>query len=204
MDSVLNVPTLHGNRVRLEPLTRAHAPDLAGAADEDRRTFGFTWVPHSHEVDDYVASHLARAETGRFFPFAQVRVRDGQAVGCTAFWDPRTWPNRSDLCAVEIGFTWLGASAQRSGINVEAKYLLMTHAFERWQVARVDLKTDARNQRSRRAIAGIGAQFEGVLRNWSQSWVPGEEGKLRDSAMFSVTAADWPATKAALQARLDR
>jgi len=135
-------------------------------------------------------------------PFAQVRQSDGSAVGCTSYWDPRLWPGRSDLCAVEIGWTWLAASAQRSGINVEAKLLLFQHAFEIWGVARVDLKTDARNERSRRALEGLGARFEGVLRRWGPSHAPGEEGQLRDSAMFSVIASEWPATKAALRSRL--
>lgn len=135
-------------------------------------------------------------------PFAQIRQRDGRAVGCTAYWDPRFWPGRSELCAIEIGWTWLAASAQRTGINAEAKLLLLQHAFETLGVVRVDLKTDARNERSRRAIEGLGAQFEGVLRQWSPSHAPGEQGLLRDSAMFSVIACDWPPIKAALRRRL--
>jgi len=137
-------------------------------------------------------------------PFAQIRRADGRAVGCTAYWSPRLWPGRSELCAVEIGWTWLGASAQRSGINVEAKLLLMEHASESMEVTRVDLKTDARNQRSRKAIEGLGAIFEGVLRSWSQSHAPGEDGRLRDSAMFSVIASDWPTVKSRLRTRLNR
>ena len=135
-------------------------------------------------------------------PFAQIRKSDSRAVGCTAFWDPRRWPGRSDLCAIEIGWTWLSASAQRTGINLESKLMLMRHAFEVLGVVRVDLKTDARNQRSRTAIEALGAQFEGVLRNWSPSHAPGEEGLLRDSAMFSVTDADWPDVEATLRRRL--
>jgi RimJ/RimL family protein N-acetyltransferase len=131
-------------------------------------------------------------------------MRDGMAVGCTALWDPRTWPGRQDLRAIEIGWTWLAASAQGTGINAEAKLLLFTYAFETLGVTRVDLKTDARNQQSRRAMERLGARFEGVLRSWSPSWAPGEEGMLRDSAMFSVVAAEWPTVKSALGARLDR
>jgi N-acetyltransferase len=135
-------------------------------------------------------------------PFAQVRRADGRAVGCTSYLEPRYWPGRPDLCAVEIGWTWLAASAQGTGLNAEAKLLLLDHAFERLRVARVDFKTDARNTRSRRALAGLGARFEGVLRAWSPSRVPGEEGRLRDSAMFSVLAAEWPAVRSGLRARL--
>ncbi len=137
-------------------------------------------------------------------PLTQIREADGRAVGVTAYWDPRFWPGRSDLCAVEIGWTWLAASAQSTGINAEAKFLLLEHAFEKLGVARVDLKTDARNERSRRAIERLGARFEGVLRQWSPSHAPGEDGLLRDSAMFSVIAPEWPATKAALRRRLAR
>ncbi|MBT2232173.1 GNAT family N-acetyltransferase [Nonomuraea sp. NEAU-A123] len=197
----LDVPVLHGSSVRLEPLAMTHAPDLARAAEEDRSSYGFTLVPRAAEIEDYLAAQFARGNDG-LTPFAQVRTRDGMAVGCTAFWDPRTWPGRQDLHAIEIGWTWLAASAQGTGINAEAKLLLFTHAFETLGVARVDLKTDARNERSRRAIERLGARFEGVLRSWSPSWAPGEAGMLRDSAMFSVIAAEWPAVKSALHARL--
>lgn len=195
----LDVPVLHGSFVRLEPLTMSHASDLARAAEEDRSSYGFTMVPRAAEVRAYLAAQVAR---DGLTPFAQVRTRDEMAVGCTAFWDPRTWPDRQDLRAVEVGWTWLAASAHGTGINAEAKLLLSTYAFETLGVARVDLKTDARNERSRRAIERLGARFEGVLRSWSPSWAPGEAGMLRDSAMFSVVAAEWPTLKSALDARL--
>ncbi len=197
-----DVPVLHGSLVRLEPLSMRHAADLAAAVEEDRGAFAFTRVPRGPEVAEYLADQAERAERGTLVPFAQVRLADGRAVGCTACWDPRFWPGRAELCAVEIGWTWLAASAQRTGLNVEAKLLLMEYAFETLGVVRVDFKTDARNERSRRAIARLGATFEGVLRHWSPSHVPGEEGLLRDSAMFSVIAAEWAATKAALRDRL--
>jgi RimJ/RimL family protein N-acetyltransferase len=173
------------------------------AAEDDRSSYGFTFVPRASEVDDYIAAHLGRADGGQMVPFAQVRQTDGRAVGCTAYWDPRNWPERTELSAIMIGWTWLGASAQRTGINVEAKLLLFTHAFESLGVVRVDLSTDARNEVSRRALAGLGAQFEGVLRCWSPSHAPGEEGQLRDSAIFSVLASEWPAVKASLTTRLE-
>jgi N-acetyltransferase len=197
-------PVLCGNLVKLEPLSMSHAGDLAVAADEDRGTYEFTEVPRPEDVGAFIATHLERAESHKLVPFAQIRQEDGKAVGCTAYWDPRCWPGRSELCAVEIGWTWLAASAQRTGINVEAKLLLFEYAFETLGVARVDLKTDARNARSRRAIEHLGARFEGVLRSWSPSHAVGETGLLRDSAMFSVIANEWPATKATLFERLDR
>jgi N-acetyltransferase len=199
-----NLPVLAGARVRLEPLSRAHAADLRVAAEEDRDAYGFTTVPRADAVDEFIAARLERRDSGQGVPFAQVRQRDGRAVGITGLWEPRYWPGRDELCAAEIGSTWLAASAQRTGINAEAKFLLMEFAFETMNVARVDLKTDARNERSRRAIVGIGATFEGVLRQWSPSHVPGEEGLLRDSAMFSVIAGEWLRVKGALAARLRR
>jgi N-acetyltransferase len=201
MAFALDVPVLEGSLVRLEPLTTRHAADLAKVVDDDRSSYRYTLVPRADEVEEYLEAQLARAAEG-LVPFAQVRRRDESAVGCTAFWNPRTWPGRSALRAVEIGWTWLAGSAQGTGINTEAKLLLFTYAFETLGVARVDLKTDARNERSRRAIAGLGAHFEGVLRSWSTSRAPGEAGKLRDSAMFSVIAEEWPDVKSALAARV--
>lgn len=199
-----DVPVLEGALVRLEHLAEHHAADLASAAEEDRSSYGFTWVPRAAEVDAYVRTQLQRVAAGTMVAFAQVRADDQRAVGVTAYWDPRTWPERADLCAVEIGFTWLGASAQGTGVNTESKLLLLAQAFEAWRVERVDLKTDARNERSRRAIGGLGAHFEGVLRRWSRSWAPGEEGQLRDSAMFSVVSSEWPACRRRLEERLGR
>ncbi len=193
---------LSGSLVRLEPLSMRRAADLAIAADEDRSTYGFTYVPRRDQIENYIATLLARSDAEEFFPFAQVRQGDDRAIGCTSFGHLRRWPGMSGLSAVEIGWTWLSASAQGTGINKESKLLLLTQAFEGWGADRVDIKTDARNQRSRQAITGIGAGFEGVLRNWSPSHAPGEEGQLRDSAMFSIVAAEWPSAKSKLLRRI--
>ncbi len=192
---------LEGSLVRLEPLSSGHVPALARAAAEDRSTYAWASVPEAGEVAGYVAHRLAMAGAT---PFAQVRLSDGAAVGCTSYSNPRPWLDTGELFAVEIGGTWLAASAQRTGINTEAKLLLLTHAFDTLRLARVDWKTDARNQRSRQAIERLGARFEGVLRNWGPSHAAGEEGRLRDSAMFSVTAAEWPDVKSHLAGRLAR
>ncbi|MET9290598.1 GNAT family protein [Streptomyces sp. NPDC003077] len=204
MGFTLEGPVLEGALVRLEPLEHRHAADLAVAAEEDRSSYRFTWVPTAAEAEEYVDAQLARAAAGKMAPYAQVDRATGRAVGATSYWDPRLWPEGDRLRAIEVGFTWLAASAQGTGVNTEAKYLLFRHAFENWDVARLDLKTDARNGRSRAAIEGVGARFEGVLRNWSQSWAPGEDGRLRDSAIFSITAAEWPHCRAALEERMGR
>jgi len=203
-----DIPVLHGSLVRLEPLSVHHGADLAAAAEEDRGAYGFTVVPRAWEVEEFLAAHAGRAQDGMLAPFAQIRQADGRAVGVTAYWDPRFWPGRAGpgagLAAIDIGWTWLAASAQRTGINVEAKLLLCEYAFETLGVVRVGFSADARNERSRRAIEDLGARFEGILRHWSPSRAPGEEGLLRDSAIFSVIAREWPATKAALCRRLAR
>jgi N-acetyltransferase len=173
---------LRGALVRLEPLTEGHVPGLTLAAEEDRSAYGYTMVPRAAETAAYVRDLLARDGAT---PFVQVRVADGAPVGCTGYLSPRAWPGREELFAVEIGGTWLAASAQRTGINAESKLLLMTHAFEALGVARVDFKTDARNQRSREAIERLGARFEGVLRNWGRPGCPARKAN-------SVTAPSFP------------
>ncbi|MBD0418063.1 GNAT family N-acetyltransferase [Streptomyces sp. TRM S81-3] len=202
MTFTLQGPPLEGTLVRLEPLGHRHAADLAVAAEEDRDTYAYTWVPRADEVGAYIDAQLARAAAGRLAPYAQISLATGRAVGATSYWEPRSWLSEDRLDAVEVGFTWLARSAQGTGVNTEAKLLLFRHAFEAWGVSRVDLKTDARNSRSRAAIEAAGARFEGVLRNWSRSWAPGEDGRLRDSAIYSVTAAEWPACRDRLESRL--
>ncbi|MEU5220371.1 GNAT family protein [Streptomyces sp. NPDC020807] len=202
MAFTLEGPVLEGAFVRLEPLAPHHVPGLAEAADEDRDSYGFTWVPRRDEVAAYVDTQLAHAAAGRLAPYAQVDAGSGRVLGTTSFWDPRLWPDGERLHAVEIGWTWLASSAQGTGVNAEAKYLLLRHAFEVWGAARVDLRTDARNARSRAAIERVGATFEGVLRSGNVSTAPGEAGRLRDTAVFSVVAEEWPERRAALEGRL--
>lgn len=201
---------LTGEHVILEPLSLDHVHQLVLAANEDRGSFGWTPVPSSAgRMTNYVAGLLADRDAGRVLPFAQRRTSDLRIVGCTRFLEPRAWPDRagaglSDLDEVEIGGTWLAASAQRSAINTEAKLLLLTHAFEHWQVQRVAICTDARNTRSRDAIERVGASFEGVLRRHRMSAVDGEAGTMRDTAMYAIVAAEWPKIAAQLRASLER
>lgn len=203
MTEVLEVPTLAGARVRLEPLRESHLDGLAAAAAENRAAYGFTTVPNGRDAMAlYVETMLWARGLGEFIPFAQVRLADDHPVGVTCYLSLRFRPGERAPYAVEVGGTWLAASAQRSGINIEAKLLLLTHAFDEWKVGRVDLNTDARNERSRNAIAALGAQFDAVLRNWQPSHVAGEEGRLRDSAMYSIVDAEWPAVRERLTARL--
>ncbi len=202
-------PTLQGELVRLEPLDRRHLPGLLAAATEDRAHFGFTPVPDGRAG---LEAYLERAEAGRregsMVPFATVGAADGRVLGSTRFacverWD---WPpghpqaGRSGPDVVEIGFTWLAGSALRSGANLEAKLLMLAHAFETWEVHRVRFRTDRRNERSRLAIEGLGAGLDGILR----ADLPGADGTVRDSAYFSILAVDWPRARSTIRARLDR
>jgi RimJ/RimL family protein N-acetyltransferase len=198
----LTVPTLAGRRVRLEPLTPEHLADLDAAAGGDRSTFALTTVPlPGEQMAAYVAALVAARDRGETVPFAQVTTTEGRAVGVTRYLTLRHRAGGTVPYAVEIGGTWLRREAQGTGLNREAKLLLLTHAFETWGVGRVDFKTDARNARSRAAIAALGATFEAVLRNWQESAADGEVGRLRDSAMFSITDDDWPRVRAGLEAR---
>ena len=124
-------------------------------------------------------------------------------MGHTAYLTPR-WMDGGRLFAVEIGSTWLHPAARGTAVNPAAKLLLMTQAFESWGVDRVDIKTDARNEAARAAIAATGATFEAVLRAWQPSLAPGEEGRVRDTAMFSVTPPEWPRVRARLEERIER
>lgn len=187
------IPTLKGTLVRLEPLSHRHVDGLFEAASEDRSTYGFTGVPQSRDhMDDYVGDLVRMWEAGQLIPFAQIDVVEDRLVGATRLMTIRALQPFDIPYAVEIGGTWLAASAQRSGINTQAKLLLLQYAFDTWNVGRVDLKTDARNDRARDAILRIGASFEGVLRHWQPSQVAGEDHRLRDTAIYSVLDTEWP------------
>lgn len=192
--------TLTGTHVQLEPLAHDHVDDLVRAARIDRSTYGWTVVPGDRAamaayVEDLLADRL------RAIPFAQRRLDTGEVVGCTRFMFPHWWRRRDEPDEVEIGGTWLAATAQRTAVNTEAKLLLLGHAFEAWDVWRVAICTDARNERSRRAIERIGATFEGVLRH-HRPRADADRPEPRDTACYSVIAPDWPEVRAHLEALL--
>lgn len=196
--------TLTGHHVVLEPLSIEHAPDLLRAAEADRSSYGYTPVPADLAgMRTYIEWLLGDAEKDLVVPFAQRRAADGVAVGCTRFLNVTWWPDRDLPVEVEIGGTWLGATAQRTPLNTEAKLLLLTHAFEAWHVHRVAICTDALNQRSRRAIERLGATFEGILRRHRASTGHATvAGTPRDTAAYSIIDDEWPAVRAGLHSRL--
>jgi RimJ/RimL family protein N-acetyltransferase len=192
--------TLTGRFVRLEPLALEHVPALDAAASEDRAAYDWTPVPDGEAAHRrYVEGVLADLAAGRRLAFATVQIDEDRVVGTTSFLDPQRWPGGAGkLDSIEIGATWLGASAQRTVVNSEAKLLMLAYAFDVLDVHRVVLNTDARNERSRAAISRIGATFEGVLHGFRY----GVEGTPRDTATFAIRASEWPDARGKLEARI--
>lgn len=207
---------LEDPRVRLELLRPEHVEPLLAAATEDRASYGLAPVPADRDgVRAYVETALADAEARRAVPYAIVRRGAGPStdavVGSVRFMSLEWWtwprgevrvagePRRPGLDppdVAEIGHAWLAASAQRSAVNTATCAMMMHHAFEVWRVHRLVLKTDARNERSRAAIARLGGHFEGVLR----AHLPAADGVVRDTAMFSIVQAEWPGVRSRLTA----
>jgi len=200
---------LIGKYVRLEPLSLRHVDALVAASAGDPSLYQWSPVPQTKaEAASYIETAIAWQEAGKAVPFATVRAEDDVVIGSTRFFDIERWAwppgharhGRKDPDACEIGYTWLARSAIRTPSNTEAKLLMLTHAFETWQVLRVCLHTDVRNQRSRAAIERIGGKFEGILRSHRMA----ADFIARDSARFSIVAAEWPEAKEKLARLIDR
>ncbi len=199
---------LSGEHIRLEPLEHRHVEGLVAASAADPSLYLWSPVPQGKSAAKaYVGTAIAWRDAGSAVPFAIVRLQDETVIGSTRFWNIERWlwPQSHPrygcaLDACEIGYTWLASSAVRTGANTEAKLLMLAHAFETWQVLRVCLHTDARNQRSRTAIERIGAKFEGILRahRMAADFTP------RDSVRYSIIAAEWPGAKERLSQLLNR
>ncbi len=187
---------LEGEIVVLEPLGEAHADGLWEAAQAPEIWQWLARIGSSRDYfDHWMEISLTAAREGREGVFATRAKRDGRLVGSSRYLNVRPADR-----VVEIGWTWLNPSAWRSGVNVEAKLLMFGYAFEQLGCVRVELKTDARNTRSRAAMEALPAQFEGILRK--HMIVP--DVGVRDSAYFSVVDDEWPAVRANLEARLSR
>jgi RimJ/RimL family protein N-acetyltransferase len=188
--------TLHGPRVRMEPLAERHLDDLARVA-MDAAVWRWTIA---RPIDDaglrsWLATALANAEAGTEVPFATIDLATERAIGSSRFMTIAPEHRR-----LEIGWTWIGTAYQRTGANRAAKYLQLRHAFETLGAERVEFKTHARNLASRAALLGIGATFEGVLRHHTIM----ADGSNRDSAFYGVLASEWPRVKERLEASLAR
>ena len=185
---------LEGGIVRLEPLERRHEEGLFEVAWDERI---WAWMPYPAATREtfrsWMDDALARSEAGTEAAFATVDAKTGEAVGSTRF-----LALRPEHRGVEIGWTWLTPSRWRTGANVEAKLLMLEHAFDRLGCVRVEFKTDARNERSRSAMAALPARFEGIFRK--HMLVRG--GQRRDSAYYSIIDDEWPEVRANLERRL--
>jgi RimJ/RimL family protein N-acetyltransferase len=203
-------PELIGNRVLLRVVHAEDAPGILDAAIEDRSTYEWTWVPSSLDNARASIEQQRSDHAGELcIPFVVIDQTTMKIVGQTRYLD-LDWledrfasevPHRdadTPPRAVEIGGTWYAASAQRTFVNPECKLLMLAHAFDGWNVERVSFKTDARNERSRRAIVGIGAKFEGVRRAHMRA----ADGRTRDSAYFSIVRSEWEKCRSMLEARL--
>ena len=187
----LTPTVLEGRAVRLEPLGLHHLDELCTVGlDPELWRLTVSRVHDRAAMERYVATALEEQRTGTALPFATVWRETGQVIGSTRFGNASPANRR-----IEIGWTWLGRPWQRTRANTEAKYLMLCHAFDRWQCLRVELKTSALNERSRAAIARIGAQEEGILRRHMLN----EDGSRRDSVFFSVIAEEWPEVKRRLE-----
>ncbi|HEY2843414.1 MAG TPA: GNAT family protein [Bryobacteraceae bacterium] len=193
---ILQPTTLEGRDVRLEPLATAHLDALCAIGlDPELWELIPYRVTTREEMAAYIRSALNAQQAGTALPFATIDGATGQVIGSTRYMNIDAANRR-----VEIGATWLAAPWRRTAVNTEAKYLMLRHAFETLNCVRVELKTDALNQRSRDAIRRIGAVEEGILRQHIVTW----SGRLRDSVYFSVLDSEWPRVKLDLEKKLNR
>ncbi len=193
---IIEPVVLTGTRVSLEPLERGHAEDIrAAASDGELWRLWYTSVPAPESVPAWIDAALDMRERLGAMPFVVRDRASGDIVGATRFFNVEPLHRR-----VEIGHTWYAKRAQRTGINVEAKLLLLGHAFETLQCIAVELRTHAFNFASREAIARLGAKQDGILRN--HMLLP--DGTRRDTVVFSILDSEWPAVKKHLAFRLAR
>jgi len=188
--------TLEGHGVRLEPLTAAHTDGLARATEDGRLwELWFTFIPAPHEVGDYISEAVAGERAGHMLSWAVRELSTNAIVGSTRYHDIEPSIDR-----VEIGYTWYAARWQRSHVNRACKLLLMTHAFETLECRVIGLRTDNFNFASQRAIEGLGAHKDGVIRHFRAR----RDGSVRDSVMYSILSSEWPDVKKHLEGRLTR
>jgi len=190
--------TLEGNFVRLEPFEREHWQPLWDVAKDSVEDI-FRWIPYSMRTSEdfqrWADKAVEEQRRGESLVFTTIEPASGRMVGSTRFMNIDGGNRR-----VEIGSTWIAPAWQRTAVNTEAKFLMLCHAFEHWGCIRVELKTDALNQKSRTAIARIGAKEEGTLRKHWITWT----GRVRDTVYFSILDSEWPDAKAKLEARLSQ
>src|SRR5580692_4657725 len=188
--------TLEGSVVRLEPIRREHA-EIFWEIAKDALDDIFQWIPYRMQTREDFQTLVERIfdeqNRGESVAFATVERASGQVIGSTRFMNIDRLNRR-----VEIGSTWIAPAWHRTAINTEAKFLMLRHAFEIWKCIRVELKTDALNEKSRNAILRLGAKEEGTLRKHLVTWT----GRVRDTVYFSILDTEWPAVKSRLESKL--
>ena len=188
--------TLEGHGVRLEPLTLEHEADLsAAAADGELWNLWFTSVPNPEETKTYIETALAGYQAGHMLPWAVREMTTGRIIGSTRYHDVV-----ANIDRVEIGYTWYSKSWQKSHFNTVCKLLLLAHAFDTLGCKVVGLRTDNFNFNSQKAIEGLGAKKDGILRHHAMR----RDGSVRDSVMYSILATEWAGVKQHLRFRLAR
>jgi RimJ/RimL family protein N-acetyltransferase len=185
---------LEGKFVRLEPMTESHVEALVEVGFEESL---WKWIPTQcktrEDMENYVRLALSDQERGIALPFVTIEQASGTVIGSTRFGNIDVANKRA-----EIGWTWINPKWQRTVVNTEAKFLMLSHAFETWKCIRVELKTDALNEKSRNAILRIGAKEEGIFRKHMIT----STGRYRDTVYFSVLDSEWPTVKQRLLERL--
>ena len=188
--------TLSGLVCTLEPLAESHHDDLVEAvADGELWNLWYTMIPKPREMKDEIMRRLALQEAGDMLPFAIIHNKTGQAIGMTTYLNIDAANRR-----LEIGATWCRKSMQRTGLNTEAKLLLLSHAFEKLDCIAVEFRTHFCNQQSRRGIERLGAKLDGILRNH----IIMPNGTLRDTCVYSILCNEWPTIKTHIQWLIDR
>jgi len=187
--------TLTGSKVILEPLSLKHKDGLVEAVkDGELWKLWFTSVPSPDKVEDYIKKALDMRENAGAMPFTVIEMETNKVIGCTRYFNVDEENHR-----LEIGYTFYAKSYQRTAINTESKYLLLSHAFERLDAIAVEFRTHWHNLKSRAAIARLGAKQDGVLRNHTRS----ADGVYRDTVVFSIINSEWPAVRQALRFKME-
>lgn len=188
--------TLTGSLVILEPLSLEHAHGMKEAVrDGNLWNLWYTTVPSPEKVEEYIQKALDMRSNAGAMPFAVLEKESREVIGCTRYFNVD-----EDNQRLEIGYTWYSESHQRTGVNTECKYLLLSHAFEKLDAIAVEFRTHWHNQKSRAAIARLGAKQDGVLRNHTRS----ADGVYRDTVVFSIINSEWPAVRQALQFNMNK
>lgn len=187
---------LKGEHVILKPVEASYVEDFRNAAtDGELWKLWYTLVPPPERMEEWIRKSIQELEEGLSIPYAIIRKTDNKIVGTT-----RYMRIEKAIRRLEIGHTWYAASVQRTALNTECKYLLLTHAFEKLECVAVEFRTHRMNVRSRAAIERLGAQLDGILRNH----VLMPNGTLRDTAVYSILNTEWPMVKKHLEYKLGR